>query len=130
VKGVSGKGVTVQLSPSQFGFIELCEITDDLVGNVIDTLALIQPLFVARVIGFDKNQKPILSSRESVVNQKSWELIQPSGKSAHFQKFDDKHQQSGNQRNKILKYGADVALHEGDLCLGYIANIGKSGCFV
>ena len=36
----------------------------------------------------------------------------------------------GNQRNKILKYGPDVALHEGDLCLGYVTNIGKSGCFV
>ena len=33
-------------------------------------------------------------------------------------------------RNKILKYGADVALHEGDLCIGYVTNIGKSGCFV
>jgi len=33
-------------------------------------------------------------------------------------------------RNKILKYGGDVALHEGDLCIGYITNIGKSGCFI
>jgi ribosomal protein S1 len=29
-----------------------------------------------------------------------------------------------------LKYGADVALHEGDLCVGYVTNIGKSGCFI
>jgi predicted RNA-binding protein with RPS1 domain len=72
VKGVSGKGVTVQITPSQFGFIELPEITDDISGSVIDSLALIQPLFVARVIGFDKHQKAILSARDSVVHYKSW----------------------------------------------------------
>ncbi len=41
VKGINGKGITVQLSTSQFGFIEMAEITDDLVGSVIETLALI-----------------------------------------------------------------------------------------
>lgn len=84
VKGANGKGVTVQISPNQFGFISMAEITDDLVGSVIETLSQLQPLFPARVIGLDKNQKPVLSSRDSVVAQKSWELIAPSGKSAHF----------------------------------------------
>ncbi len=130
VKGLNGKGVTVQISKSQFGFIEMAEITDDLVGSVIETLSQIQPLFPARVIAFDKNQKPLLSSRESVVDKKSWEFISPSGKSLHFQKWDEKHQSQGNQRNKILKFGPDVALKEGDMCIGYITNIGKSGCFV
>lgn len=39
VKGVNGKGITVQTAPTQFGFIEMAEITDDLVGSVIDTLS-------------------------------------------------------------------------------------------
>ena len=108
----------------------MAEITDDLVGSVIETLSQVQPLFAARIIGFDKNQKPLLSSRESVVDPKSWELISPAGKSVHFQKWDEKHQANGNQRNKILKFGADVALKQGDLCIGYVTNIGKSGCFV
>lgn len=84
VKGVAGKGVTVQITPTQFGFIEMAEITDDFVGSVIESLALIQPLFVARIIGLDKNQKAILSSRDSVVQAKSWEHIGPQGKSVHF----------------------------------------------
>lgn len=108
----------------------MAEITDDLVGSVIETLTQLQPLFPARVIGLDKNQKTVLSSRDSVVDPKSWELICPTGKSAHFQKYNEKFSLTGNQRNKILKYGADVALQEGDLCIGYITNIGKSGCFV
>jgi|LauGreDrversion4_2_1035121.scaffolds.fasta_scaffold11439_6 hypothetical protein len=33
----------------------MAEITDDLIGSVLDNLSLIQPLFVARVIAFDKN---------------------------------------------------------------------------
>ena len=39
VKGANGKGITVQISPNQFGFIEMAEITDDLVGSVIETLS-------------------------------------------------------------------------------------------
>ena len=80
----------MQLTPTHFGFIEMAEITDDLVGNVIETLSQVQPIFPARIISFDKNQKPLLSSRESVVEQKSWELISPAGKSIHFQKWDEK----------------------------------------
>lgn len=120
----------MQITPTHFGFIEMAEITDDLVGNVIETLSQVQPIFPARIISFDKNQKPLLSSRESVVEQKSWELISPAGKSIHFQKWDEKQQAVGNQRNKILKFGPDVALKQGDLCIGYVANIGKAGCFV
>ena len=36
----------------------------------------------------------------------------------------------GDQRNKILKYGATVALQEGSLCFGYVTSIGKNGCFI
>lgn len=88
------------------------------------------PLFAARVLGFDKNEKPILSARESILDEKTWGVIGPEGKSIHFQKFDEKNQKIGNQRNKIIKFGSNVALQEGDLCLGFITNIGKSGCFV
>ena len=55
VKGVTGKGVTVQITSNLYGFIEMAEITDDLIGSVLDNLSLIQLLFVARVIAFDKN---------------------------------------------------------------------------
>ena len=36
----------------------------------------------------------------------------------------------GNLRNKILKYGAGIALQKGDLAIGYIVSIGKPGCFI
>ena len=98
--------MTVQVLEKVFGFIEICELSDDISGRVIDEVLQNQPIFTARVIGFEKNDKPVLSARASVVNEESWELINPTGKSANFQKYDEKNQKIGNQRNKILKYGA------------------------
>lgn len=72
----------------------------------------------------------MLSARESVIDDSKWALIGPEGKSVHFQKFDEKNQSMGNLRNKILKFTSSVAMQEGDLCLGYVTNIGKSGCFI
>ena len=71
-----------------------------------------------------------MSARESVVNDDSWQHIRPEGQSIHFQEYDKLNQASGNLRNKILKYGANVALQRGDLAIGYIVNIGKAGCFI
>ena len=56
--------------------------------------------------------------------------IGPLGSSAEFEKVDKQRQQNGNQRNKILKYGASVALNGNDLTLGYIVSVGRPGCFV
>ena len=38
VKVVKGRGVTVQVDEKAFGFIEMCEITDLLAGNVFKLL--------------------------------------------------------------------------------------------
>ena len=55
-------------------------------------------------------------------------MISPSGASSHFKDhFENK---TNYVRNKVLKYGAEVALNQGDLAIGYIVNIGKAGCFV
>lgn len=35
VKNMGGRGITVQLDTNQFGFIEVCEITDEISSNVI-----------------------------------------------------------------------------------------------
>ena len=29
-----------------------------------------------------------------------------------------------------MKYGANVALNRNDLCIGYIVNLAKPGCFI
>ena len=69
-----------------------------------------------------------MSSRDSVIDNESWKLISPSGASSHFKDhFENK---TNYVRNKVLKYGAEVALNQGDLAIGYIVNIGKAGCFV
>jgi ribosomal protein S1 len=134
VKHIIGKGVTVQLSHNkeqhQFGFLPTCEITDDLSGNAVKYISD-KSVFAARIIDFDaKGGKPVVSARESVVEEEGWKTIQPTGSSAAFQLADEQRMATGNLRNKILKYGADVALSRGDLAIGYVTNIGKAGCFV
>lgn len=129
VKHVAGRGVTVQISDGIFGFIEMCEITDEISGNVIKYLSE-KSIFAARVIDTDKHGKLQLSTRESVLDENAWKEIRPEGTSIRFQEQDADQQARGNQRNKILKYGAKIALSQGNLAIGYIVNIGKAGCFV
>jgi hypothetical protein len=38
VNVVKGRGVTVQIGDNTYAFIEICEITDDLTGNVFKHL--------------------------------------------------------------------------------------------
>lgn len=35
---VKGRGVTVQIGENSFGFVEICEITDEISGNVFKHL--------------------------------------------------------------------------------------------
>ena len=131
---IPGKGVQVQLtlakSDHQFGFVPLCELSDSIVGNAPKEFAD-KCIFAARVIDFEqKSGKPILSARNSVVDAKSWATMSPESTSLVFKQADQKNQFEGNVRNKIIKYGADLALERGDLAIGYVANIGKAGCFV
>jgi len=84
VKAVNGKGITVQINENTFGFIEICEITDDIIGVICQHQMENSPIFLARVIGFEKGDKPLLSSRESVIDDEKWKLVSPEGKSIHF----------------------------------------------
>lgn len=119
----------MQLDEKTFGNIELAEITDEVSSNVI-LFAKEKSVFLARVIDQDKKGKLMLSARQSIVDEVSWKHTRPEGASAHFQQMDVKNQRHGNLRNKILKFGGKVAITQGDLFLGYIANINKAGCFV
>lgn len=56
VKIVRGRGVTVQLEDDVFGFIEQCEITDQLAGNVFRLLEE-RKVFAARIIDADSGAK-------------------------------------------------------------------------
>ena len=106
IKYIPGKGVTVQLPQNKYGFLPICEITDDLDANVAKLVSE-KHIFATRIIDFEsKTGKAIVSARQSVIT--SWSTIQ--GSSIEFKEFDQKRWSEGNLRNKILKYGGDVAL--------------------
>lgn len=134
IKVVPGKGVSVQLTSKKgsevYGFIEACEITDEIVGNVFQ-LVQSRRVFAARIIAQDKQGRWQLSCRESVLDEDLYtSAIGPLGSSAEFEKVDKERQANGNQRNKILKYGASVGLNVNDLTIGYIVSVGRPGCFI
>jgi len=80
---VKGRGVTVQVGESTFGFVEICEITDEISGNVFKHLQK-KMVFTARVIDHDRNGKMQFSTRESVVDQESWASIKPEATTLKF----------------------------------------------
>lgn len=104
----------------------MCELSDELQGCITKHMKA-KNVFVARVIDTDKNGRYMLSARESVVE--NWQTI-IGGSTAAFQKFDDKNQKQGNLRNKIIKFGAKLAVQMNSLFIGYVTNISKAGCFV
>jgi hypothetical protein len=104
----------------------MCELSDELQGCITKHMKA-KNVFVARVIDTDKNGRYMLSARESVVE--NWQTI-VGGSTAAFQKFDDKNQKQGNLRNKIIKFGAKLAVQMNSLFIGYVTNISKAGCFV
>ncbi len=67
VKVSPGYGVTVQLNSNTFGVIEICELSDDIVGNLTKQMKA-KNLFLARVIDSDKKGRLMLSSRDSVIS--------------------------------------------------------------
>lgn len=83
VKAIKGYGITVQLDQKTFGSIEFCELSDDITSNVA-LEAQSQGIFVARVIDHDKKGRLQLSARASILEQKTWHLIQPEGTSSKF----------------------------------------------
>ena len=72
VKVSPGYGVTVQLNSTTFGVIEICELSDDIAGNLTKQMKS-KNLFLARVIDSDKKGRLMLSARESVVS--GWSQI-------------------------------------------------------
>ena len=59
-----------------------------------------------------------------------WKLIQPEGTSGKFVQADQQRQDRANHRNRVLKFGAPLTFKAGSLCIGYITNISKAGCFI
>lgn len=83
VKAKHGFGITVQCSEKIFGSIAMCEITDEITQNVCFE-AQKWGIFLARVIDHDKNGRVLLSSRESILDDKVWALVQPAGPTGKF----------------------------------------------
>jgi len=60
----------------------------------------------------------------------NYDTITNPAKTALFSKMNEKLTKIGDQRNTIIKYNGVGSLEQGSLCLGYVLNVGKAGCFI
>lgn len=72
VKIQPGFGITVQMNKYAFGMIELCELSDEIQGQIVKHIKA-KNLFLARVIDTDDKGRLMLSSRDSVIE--NWSTI-------------------------------------------------------
>ena len=73
VRFKQGFGATVQITFKQYGFIDICEIEDDIVSRV-DEILKQKVLFFGRIIDV-YNSKPQISTRQSLLNNESYTLL-------------------------------------------------------
>ncbi|CAI2362226.1 unnamed protein product [Moneuplotes crassus] len=123
VKFKNGFGATVQLSPTKYGFIDICELTDEI--EKFD-----KTLFFARVI--DVSQTKIqLSARDSLVDDEKYKILGTDGTSLEYKKAFGESQKKGDLRNLIIKYhNWRELLTENTLVRGYVTSINQHGVFI
>ena len=95
----------LELTQNIHAFAHISEIYDlqnDFQPNFFHKICE-QGIFLVRIIGInEQNVKYSVSLRESVVNQRMWNVIQ-KGSSLQFQNMFGERERNGDIRNKIFK---------------------------
>lgn len=129
VKFRDGFGATVQITQNQYGFVDLCEIDDDIVPGVNEILKE-KMFFFARIIDVYKS-KPQLSARQSLLDDKSYELLTNDSSSLEFKEKFGAQKDRGDLRNFIIKYhNWRQLLTENMIVRGYVSTINQHGVFI
>lgn len=124
-----GFGATVQISLKQYGFIDLCEINDDIVPNV-DEILKEKAIFFARVIDVYKS-KPQLSSRQTILDDDKYSTLVNDCTSLEFKEKFGADKEKGDLRNFIMKYhNWRQLITENMLVRGYVTTINQHGVFI
>ena len=116
----------VQISPTKFASIDLLEICDEFILNPLNRYPIGHYL-QARVLHVSTD-KLELSIRETLTNQRNWEILTTKSTLAYKKAFDDIENQ-GDLRSRIHKLGV-TSLKPGMIFLGYVHQTNDKGCFI
>lgn len=119
-------GLRVQYSPTGFASVDLIEISDEFSDKPLERFP-IGHYTPARVLSVKENIIN-LSLRETLINERSWNILMSEGTMAYKQAFEEIEGQ-GDLRNRVLKLGQN-SLKEGMLFLGYVHQTNSNGCFI
>lgn len=119
-------GLRVQYSPNGFTTVDLLEISDEFSNTPLERFP-IGHFTPGRVLSV-KEGAPIISLRESLVNDRSWDILMSKGTLSYKKAFEDTESQ-GDLRNRVFKLGVG-SLKEGMVFLGYVHQTNSNGCFI
>lgn len=123
VKSKPGFGYTVQYGPEKYGFVDICELSDEIgvekkqicFGRIIDAM----------------RDKPMISTRDSLVDDQKYKILGPEGTSLEFKKMFGEAQKNGDIRNMIVKYNNwRELLTPNMLVRGYVTSVNQHGVFM
>jgi rRNA biogenesis protein RRP5 len=129
VKAIDGRGLIVDINDSHEGFVDVCEVSDDLHANPLEFYKKGHVL-IARVISYDeKLNKYFLSLRHSITDESSYNVL-TTGATIKFNKQFDQFEKIADYRNKILKFGAEQVISNNLVAIGYITSSSEKGVFI
>jgi len=118
----------VQISPSLFVSVDLLEICDEFQKDPLHRFPLNRYLPARVIKKTEDSDKISLSLRESLINEKVWEILTKKGTLAYkkeFQEIEDR----GDLRSRVLKLGSN-SLKSDMVFLGYVHQTNSKGCFI
>ena len=132
LKKISGRGLIIEIFSNKIEtFVDITEITDDLYYNPLEYYKIGQ-ILLTRILTYNSEKKIYFCSlRESIINQKKYDLI-TKGTTLEFQNvfYNKENYNSYDIRNKILKFGIENSINMNDIIIGYISSSSEKGVFI
>ena len=131
LKRINGKGLVVELPNSKSGFIDICEVTDEIHPNPLEKFA-IGFITLGRILGINEDlshNQYLISLRDSVVIDSLFNIIINGSSIQFLNKFND-FEKHCDFRNKIMKLKAVNTIEQNLVCVGYVVNSSEKGVFI
>ena len=132
LKPITGRGLVAEISSYSInteGFVDICEISDDLHPNPLN---LYKPgtITLGRIINYDeKAKKYFISLRYSITSDENFDVLK-NGSTLKYNKNFEIFERIGDFRNKIYKYGVDQVIESNTVAIGYITSSSEKGVFI
>jgi len=131
LKKIPGKGLIVELDRDRSGFVDLCEITDEVHPSPLEKVS-VGTVTTGRILSINEELSKnnyMISLRDSIVIDKLYDVI-TNGSSLQFLNEFKEFEKHCDYRNKILKLKAVNTIEQNLVMIGYVVNSSEKGVFI